>query len=769
VSINALIEQVEREKKTEIAFFTIFSVLIFVIFYFLISMNGLVLGNDPAVHLEKAQIFLQTGKIPLVNLGWTPPLYSIMLAIFIYFTGATDIGQLIFLVKALAVIIDWLMFMTVYLLGSRFFNKKVGALAAVLLLMCFPMFEVNLWGGYTSVLGIAFMFLLLLYLPLSHEKFGYLIVTFFAAFSIVLSHQLATFVAALVLPPVMLFMLIKGKGASLKVILVLMIGGGIAFALYYLQAMMGYLDMIIEHVFFTQKTYAYQIPATSLESFMINFGFIFLVAFGGLFVAFKVLRAAKKPIFYAILLVSFVVPLILAWSYVFGLYLPFQWFIYYVLTPTVVLAAVFLVFIADKAATLYAKSRASLRRNWIKIGVIGLIVLMSGVIVLRSSTVYGKIMEGSVYYSTSDIKAFDAGIWLRDHYPDSRNCVVTEVPGFWFQEYSGKPVIAQTDLTVQRNEIAESVLSLSYEIEHPQTLVKAYEAKGAISDENYVSLDHIWNRVSYCSGAGNQLLYTQDGVDFKVWLSSLSKQVVFDDKSFPKKIQFIYSNENFTVTQTALVENNTYPVTVAWTLKPLRSEISNAALYLSTFFDLKFTFSKAHIPQVLDWVNPWDAPEYLRTTHGSEWAVATFNGSNVAGSYLGLYDDTNDIAFAFRFVDLPEWGNIGALPNRQIDAVRFQYEFDDLSVNETGVCSYQVLTMSKNSFPSLSPEGLESMFELKTPAFTVPSRDFRDYIAQYDIGFIVYDKNQLDTKMIHSKLLQLIYSNDRYVIFKIAK
>ena len=761
-------DKIAQEKKTEIVFFTIFSVLIFIIFYFLISMNGLVLGNDPAVHLEKAQIFLDTGKIPLVNLGWTPPLYSILLAILIYFTGATDIGQLIFLVKALAVIIDWLMFMSVYLLGSKFFNKKVGALAAVLLLMCFPMFEVNLWGGYTSVLGIAFMFLLLLYLPLSHEKFGYLMVTFFAAFSIVLSHQLATFVAALVLPIVMLFMLIKGKGASLKVILVLMIGGGIAFALYYLQAMMGYLDRIIEHVFFSQKTYAYQIPAASFESFMVNFGFIFFVALGGLFVAFKVLRAAKKPIFYAILLVSFVVPLILAESYIFGLYLPFQWFIYYLLVPTVILAAVFLVFIADKTTAFYVKSRASLRRNWIKIGVIGLIVLMAGMVVVRSSTVYGKIMEGSVYYSTSDIKAFDAGIWLRDYYPENQTVVVTQVPGFWFQEYSGKPVIAQTDLTVQRNEIAESVLSLSYEIEHPQTLVKAYEAKGAISDENYVSLDHIWDRVSYCSGDGNQLLYTQDGVDFRLWLSSLSKQVVFDDESSPKKIEFTYSNENFTLTQTVLVENNTYPLTVAWTITPLKSDISNAALYLSTFFDLKFTFDKAHIPQVLDWVNPWDAPADLRTTQGTEWAVATFAGSDVADRYLGLYDDTNDIAFAFRFIDLPEWGSVGALPNRQIDAVRFQYEFDNLSVNETGVCSYQVLTLSKNSFPSLSPEGLEGLFEYKTE-FSVTSRDFRGYITEYDIGFIVYDRNQLDTKMIHSKLLQLIYSNDRYAIFKIAK
>ncbi len=156
--------------------------LIFAIFFTLISMNGVVLGNDPAVHLEKAQIFLNTGKIPLANLGWTPPLYEIVLAMFISLTGATDIGQLIFLVKVLAVIIDWLLFLSVYLIASKFFSKKVGVVASVLLLMCFPMYEVNQFGGYTTVLALVFMLLVFLYTPLAMEHFGYLGGNFFCRF-----------------------------------------------------------------------------------------------------------------------------------------------------------------------------------------------------------------------------------------------------------------------------------------------------------------------------------------------------------------------------------------------------------------------------------------------------------------------------------------------------------------------------------------------------------------------------------------------------------
>ena len=217
-------------------------------------------------------------------------------------------------------------------------------------------------------------------------------------------------------------------------------------------------------------------------------------------------------------------------------------------------------------------------------------------------------MEAANYYSTTDIKAYDAGVWLRNNYPENATVVVTRAPGFWFQEFSDKSVIAQTDPIVGRNEIAEAVLSLSYELENPLTLVKAYQAKGDISDENYVSMDNVWNRVSYSSANGNFLNYTQNGVDYQLQLSELSKQIVFEDQSNPKKIEFIYANDNITLTETVTAQNDSYPLGISWSITPQRSEISNITLYLSTFFDLQFKFDKAQIPQLIDWVNPWDAP-----------------------------------------------------------------------------------------------------------------------------------------------------------------
>ena len=759
----------ERQRILEAAFVAVFSVTVLVVFYQLISMNGLVLGNDPSVHLEKSLIFLRTGQIPLSNLGWTPPLFSIMLAVFIAFTGASGLSQLIIVLKIAAVLIDWLLFFSVYLLGSKFFGRRVGAIAAVLLLMCFPMYEVNTFGGYTTVLALAFLLLVFIYTPLATEHFGYLIVTFFVAFALVLAHQLATFLVAFIMPPVLLFMLVKSKGAHFKVVFALILGGGIAFFLYYFQAMIGYLDLVIEYVFFAIKAYAYQIPSVSFNAFMVNFGFILFLGLSGIIVAYyRLLKVQKKPLFYITLMLSFFVPLFFAESYLFGLYLPFQWFIYYLMPTLAILAAVASVFAFDKLSTFYLKKRVSVKKAWRKAATITVILLAVSMVVVRFGTVYGKIIEASVYYSTSDPKALEAGLWLKNNFPENTTVVVTYVPGFWFQLFSGKPVIAETDPVVGRNEISEAVLDLSYEIENPLTLLRAYEAKGAASYESYVSIDGVWYRVAYTSGDGDFVLYSENGLEKKAELSDFSREIVFEaGNSSSKRMLVNYVGKDLAVTQVITFHDDSYSIGVSWNVSPLRAGISDIALYLSVFVDLQFHFEKAYLSGILNWESPWSHPS---DSQGNDWAVTDFSTETLTDRYLGFYDENKDVVFALKLDTIPNWGNIGALSSMQIDAIRLRYNFSELSVNQNGTCSYEVLTFSKSSYPEMpsQPINVRSLFDLKPAnSFYLLSRNYHDYVKENNIGFIVYDKNELDTKIIRSKQLELIYSNDRYMIFRI--
>lgn len=752
----------EKTKTFEICFLAIFSTIILLIFYSLVSMNGLVLGNDPAVHVERAQLFLQTGRIPLANLGWTPPLYQILLAVLISFTGAASVDQIIFLVRIVAAVINWLLIFSVYLVGVRFFNRKVGITAAILLLFSFPLFELNLWGGYTSVLAISFLVLLLIYLPSAVRNLGYIIVTGIVAYSVVLSHQLAVFVALFILSPVILVMLVKSRGKYLTALVAVILGGGVAFFLYYIRAMLPYLGGIVEHLFFSQKTTLYQIPATTLNAFMVNFGFVCIAAICGVFVAYFSLGRQDKLLF-LVLFLSLLVPFMLAESHVFGLYLPFQWFIYYLVPPLAVFGATFLIYAYDKFSAFYFKHC----RTWGKIRLqavaIGLTILMIALLIARFGIVYGKIQEAGVYYSTSDVKSYDAGMWIRNNFPSDVNAVATEIPGFWFQVFSGKPVIAATDPIIERNNAAESILDLSFELENPQTLVTAFAAKGDISDETSVLIDGVWNKVAYSSTAGDFINYTQNGVNRSVALSNFTRETTFD-KNIPPRLITQYVNDALCITKTISFHNDSYVATVTWTFSAINNEVSNVILYTTLYLDLGFSFTRAFVPGSLIWENPWQRPS---NSHGNDWVTADFSSSTLSDNYVGLYDEKNLVIFALKFEKIPDWGNVGALASHQIDAIRFNYTLGMVNSNRNESFTYQTLALSDSSNPAGQESVMKSLFEKKaTGAVDIRSRSYEDYIRQNNVHFIVYDKNELDTKIVNSNVLELVYSNDRYVIFK---
>ncbi len=729
-------------------------------------MNGLVLGNDPAVHLQRAQSLLSTGIIPISDIAWTPPLFHIMLAAFITFTGATSISQTIFLVKSIAALVNWLLIFSVYLIGARFFSRKIGFLASLLLFLSFPLYELNFWGGYTTVLSMGFLCLLFLYLSSEKKSLGVTFIIFIFTFSLVLTHQLTTFLALFIFPPFILVMLVKYKGRYPRAWVAALLGGAIAFAVYYLLPILPYLGSLIDIVFFQLKEMVYQIPSVYPQAFMVNFGFIIFLAFSGLVIAFFKLRERKSLSAYLLLSLAFFVPLFFSQSYLLGFYLPFQRFVYYLLPTIAVFGAVAFSFALDRFSVFYGKYKNKWKNQRLKIVATTVVVLLCALFLFRAGVVYGKIMESSVFYSTSDIKGLDAGTWLQTNYPGPSTVVVTEVPGSWFALFSGKSVIAQTDPIVDRNVIATSVLDLSYEFENPLTIIRAYESKGAISDEDYVSVNSVWQRVAFSSADGDFLNYTVNGVSHYSNLSNFRREIIFDDQGYPKKLVIKYSNDDVALTQTILVQNDSYPLDVSWTVTSLKNEITDVAFQISSHFALSFSFEKAYIPGLLDWENPWTRPSEV---NGNEWAVIDFSRTTLTDNYIGFYDDKNAVAFAIKFAELPDWGNVGVLTSRQIDAVRFQYNFDKINANDSASFAYRTIAFSQSSFPEMQNlSDLKGLFDFKPAvAFEVQSRDYHDYIKENNIDFLVYDKNQLDTKVVRAKILELVYSNDRYVIFKI--
>ncbi|MCW4010186.1 MAG: hypothetical protein NWF05_06150 [Candidatus Bathyarchaeota archaeon] len=759
----------KRQKTVELVFVAVFSVLVFTFFYSIISANGLVLGNDPAVHLFTAQYYLDVGRIPLGDIAWYTPMYHIILDTLIVFTGATTIEQMMTLMKVFTAFVDWLLVFSIYLLSSKFFGKKTGVLAAALIMICFPLIELNSWGGYTTILALAFMMLTALYLALPQKDVGNTLVAFIFAFSVVISHQLATFLAVFILPPFILALMVKSRGKNFKALLAVVLGGAIAFLIYYVRPLLPYLGQLVSIVFFEITLYVYQIPSVSFFEFVINFGFVLFFGFAGLVLAFFKLRRQHSLSFYLLLALAFLVPLLLSQSYLFGIYLPYQRFIYFLLPPLIIFAAVTFSFVLDGAFAAFFNRLAGQKRVMLKAVSLLVVVALVGVMVVQLQTLSGKISEDVEYYSSSDMGAFQVGGFLNENFPDPLDeGVVTEKPGHWLTMFSNKTIITETDPLVDLSYDADCILDLSYEVMHPLTMVKFYTAKTDISDESFLRMNTMWHRVAFSPLSGSYFSYRDpDGALCMFPLSNLTRTVSMDVLHYPPAVTVTYSNDLFVLEQTLQIENNTYPVTTTWSVSALKEDLNYGVLYLSEYFEPTYFFDKVNFPGVLNWSNPVDDPS---KQDPGVWAITYFSRDNLTeGACADFYSQPNGTAYALRFADLPDWGIIGALGNGRVDVFHWEYHFLKVTAEPSSV-RYQTLTFSMESYPPLAdPRDMDSLFTLRTEPFEVVCRNFASIIRDNNVVFIVFDVTRFDPKILCSGWVQLVYQNDKYLVLKIRE
>ncbi len=476
-----------------------------------------------------------------------------------------------------------------------------------------------------------------------------------------------------------------------------------------------------------------------------------------------------------LLALAFLVPFAFSQSYLVGVMMPYQWFVYYMTPFLVILAGVSLSFVADVIMNSYFNNRSSWKRIALKVFAVATVCVLVAVMVVRFQTLTGRIGEATVYYSMSDIKAYDAGAWLQKNYPDpSAKAVVMQKPGHWFSFYSGKNVIAETDPVVEWNVQAESVLDLSYEIDNPLTMVRAYEAKtGNISDEFYVMVNMVWKRVTYFAEDYATFSYRDSQDAFHSFaLSSLNRTIALNEMHVPKTLTVTYSGEDFKLAENMSMANDTYAVDVVWQLSALNNDLNSPALFLNEYFDPHLQINETYVPNTLNWANPWKNPTHLNE---SLWATTDFNRTTMDfENRLGFYGAQDQVAVGLRFIDMPEFGNVGALTNSStgigdIDAVRFEYQFAKINANSTVSAKYQIVALSMTSYTDLKDyREINTLFDTNvTPTFEVRSRNFASIIRDNYVRFIVYDAERFDPTILRSNWLDLIYSNDKYVVLKI--
>jgi len=755
-----------RLSTIELVFILFASSILFVVTVHQMSIDGVLPGNDPAVHLAKARQIVMDERVSYSEVAWYPPLFHTIVAMLQIFVGTFDVMVSAFLLKLLIAALNVLILLSTYLLSRKIFGIGIAVASAVFTILSIPLFEMIFWGGYANFLGLAFIAFIFYILNKNLRLIIKTFLLFLGTFTIVLSHQLATFVFILLFAPAFFASTIGSKRKFL-IFFAVIVGSGLALLAWYSRMLIEYADIVIEHVFFAMEENIYHINAVTLDSLIKNLGATLFLALAGIPLTF-ILVKKKKALKSSILIIFWLaVPFLLAQLYIFGIYLPYHRFIYFLATPITILAAVTLYSITESVTFLESKVIPKITKtgnilDTAKVFAAVLIFLLFFIQALH----FLQITEAyPIFYERASISSFNSGLWIKQNSVPNGKVVTTRSPGSWFHIFSNHQTIQETDPLYSRSKVAETVLYSFHEIENSLTLTREFDPVSQSAGQAiYVSRFKIWTKaLSIPNNQVNVIYINPLGEWVTVPLSETVENIYWKQNSTGKaQIVSEYFHEHFTIKKLVTFSRSNLAINIEWNVKA-HQNLAYLKLTINNYFEYSLDFKEALIPGVLEWQNPWDNATYKNAAE--KWAFV--QGSDILSEKLAAIRDTkNGIITALEFDESPDWFSLGALNNRFIDALRLRYEFGDLDEGEKQEISFSILafTFDPEEIEQWTTSDLKEQFDSQTD-LPVNGRDFLTYIEEHNIKFVAVDTQQVISNIEVSPDLDKIYDNSRMIIY----
>ncbi|MCK4884548.1 hypothetical protein KAS24_00625, partial [Candidatus Bathyarchaeota archaeon] len=552
-------------QKAKLSTIELFFVLIAVSTLFVVTVHqlstaGVLPGNDPAVHLGKAKQIVMDERVSYSEVAWYPPLFHTIVAMLQIFAGTLDVMASAFILKMLIATFNVLILLATYLLSRKLFGTGVAVASAVFTILSVPLFEMIFWGGYANFMGlayIAFVFYIM------NKDFGVIIKTFLlflGVFTLVLSHQLAAFVFVLMFVPAF-FIISIGSKRKLIAFLAVVVGGGLAILAWYARILIEYADIMIEHVFFRMEENVYLISSVSLDTLIENLGATLFLALAGIPLMCIILKK-KKSLKDSILIVFwFAIPFILAESFLFGIHLPYNRFIYFFATPIAILSGVTVFSLTKLPAFLESKIFSKITKKPKALNATNMLILalIFSLFFLQAYVSIQRIETYPQYYERASIASYNSGLWVKQHSVSDGTVITTRSPGSWFYIFSDHRTIQETDPLVARTAVAETLLYSFYEIENSLTLTREFDPISQSAGQAiYVSRFNIWKKALSIPNSQASFIYVNPfGLWMKIPLSQTEENIYWRQNSTDEaQLVSEYVHELFTVEKVVTFSSN---------------------------------------------------------------------------------------------------------------------------------------------------------------------------------------------------------------------
>jgi hypothetical protein len=561
-----------------------------------------------------------------------------------------------------------------------------------------------------------------------------------------------------------------GSRQKLLAFLAVIVGGGLALAAWYTRIIFEYADIVIAHVFFMMEENVYLISSVSLESLTESLGATLFLAVAGIPLMLIILWKKKALKDAILIIIWFAVPFILAESYLFGVRLPYNRFIYFFATPIIILSAVTIFnltkipsILETKLFSKITKIIKELASNATKMLTLALIFCL---FFFQLYIFVQRVETYPQYYERAAISSYQSGLWMKQHSAPDGTVITTRSPGSWFYIFSDHRTIQETDPIVTRNPVAEALLYSFYEIDNSLILTREFDqVSPSAGQATYVSCFNIWKKaMSIPNNQANFSYVNPFGLVIEIPLTETEQNTYWRQNSTDTaQLVTEYVHKLFTVEKAVTVKSNSSAVNITWKVTAHKN-LANVKLTFTNYMEPSLDFKEALVPGVLDWQNPWDNATYI--DYFGNWAVVEGASDILNDTTVAILDEKNGVLAILEFEDMPDWFILGALDNRSIDALRLRYELGDL---DDGKKSQVVLSVLAVAFESEKIEkgSAEDMKQFLDANMNLPIqvRDFRTYIEEYDIKFVAVDTQKVLSNIEPTPALDRIYDNDRTTVY----
>jgi hypothetical protein len=529
------------------------------------------------LHGSIINLILDEGQLPSWNpyhMGGeplaTPPGFHFFVSILILFTGM----QLILAQLVTAAFFSSFIVFPAYLVSRRMWNShSAGFLAAFFAAISALSIEMISWGGYTNVVSLALMilFLYLFLREIDQSSPFHLLMGMLLFGSLLISH---TFSLSVFFPILILYfvLLLMGKALKLKKIelrktlrffAVSVALGILAVSPWILRVFSFYMSASEEGALLggIADNRNIILANRTLDTIILTLIVVLIPAF----LMFKASRKNYADNSSLLLVAWFLVPVVMTQAYIFGIFVDYSRFMYFIDFPGILLIAAGLFYLFHYTSIAVSKI-PRLRWNSIKKlapALVFIVAIFVFIVVSPWSIFPDEAMERVNFYTTIQKPEATAMEWIQNRTPESSVLVADHLYGWWLSGIGKRTTLSAAGLEfllysheMQVAKSAQLLFDTNYYIDNG--LIQVREDGLYLSRYNPVFSIGTWNGESY------PLIHFKDNetIFFYYWIDNYGHRVYENTTLADMKLignPAIVKNENLAAL-TTMFENDFFTV-----------------------------------------------------------------------------------------------------------------------------------------------------------------------------------------------------------------